>query len=125
MKDSCYIHIDGGHDTDPLDADLTVIRKRVESGMKNAADLIIDECTVNGIRMMAIMFDGLVSNSQVSDFLLRPLSKVPSEENTPARIWRYLNEHRLMSSEQGTVKTYRDLFTKAMSGFAIVLIDGW
>lgn len=110
---------------DKLDCEIAKVRQTIEAGMKNAADLILDEVTVNGIGLLAVMFDGLVSNSQVSDFLLRPLATIPSKINSPEKMWKYLNSNKLMSSEQGTVSDYPSLFTKAMSGFVIVLIDGW
>lgn len=124
MSENCFIDINGEKDDDALDPDLKVAKKRIESGMKGSADLIIDERAINGVGLMVVMFDGLVSNSQVSDFLLRPLMRTPPEIKTSEKLWDYLQQRRLMSSEQGTVVTYRDLYTKAMSGFAVVLIEG-
>ena len=125
MEEKSYIHLTGEQEKEKLDSSLALVRQKIESGMKNAADLIVDEYTINGISILVVMFDGLVSNTQVSDFLLRPLAQVPQTENSPEKLWNYLNDHRLMSSEQGSITDYRTLFTKAMSGFAILLIDGW
>ena len=59
-----------------LDRSLVLVRERIEKGMRGSADLILDEFQIAGVKGLAFMFDGLVSNSQVSDFLLRPLSRI-------------------------------------------------
>ena len=107
-----------------LDRSLVLVRERIEKGMRGSADLILDEFQIAGVKGLAFMFDGLVSNSQVSDFLLRPLSRIQPSEITPEGLWDILQREFLFSSEQGVVDNYDDLFTRAMSGFVLVLLDG-
>lgn len=107
-----------------LDKDLDAVRNKIEMGMKGSADLILNIYKAGGTRVLVFMFDGLVSNTQVSDFLLRPLAQVPQTVDSPEKLWEYLYSGRMMSSEQGEVSTYEDLFTKAMSGFALVIVEG-
>lgn len=59
-----------------LDRSLVQVRERIEKGMRGSADLILDEFQIAGVKGLAFMFDGLVSNSQVSDFccVLFPVS---------------------------------------------------
>ena len=54
-----------------LDSSIVLLRERIEQGMRGSADLILDEFELAGVKGLAFMFDGLVSNTQVSDFLLR------------------------------------------------------
>lgn len=122
--DSDYKKFDQEPPKEPLDQEIEVVRKKVTAGMKNSADLILDDYSVNGVKLLLIMFDGLVSNQQVSDFLLRTLEDIPKGENSPEKLWKYLSQRRLMSSEAKTVTDYRTLFSLAMSGFAVVVIDG-
>ena len=107
-----------------LDRSLVLVRERIEKGMRGSADLILDEFQIAGVKGLAFMVDGLVSNSQVSDFLLRPLSRIQPSEITPEGLWDILQREFLFSSEQGVVDNYDDLFTRAMSGFVLVLLDG-
>ena len=106
-----------------LDRSLVLVRERIEKGMRGSADLILDEFQIAGVKGLAFMFDGLVSNSQVSDFLLRPLSRIQPLEITPEGLWDILQREFLFSSEQGVVDNYDDLFTRAMSGFVLVLLS--
>ena len=107
-----------------LDSSIVLLREHIEQGMRGSADLILDEFEICGVKGLAFMFDGLVSNTQVSDFLLRPLNRMEPTAATPEKLWEYLRSQFLFSSEQGIVETYEDLFTKAMSGFALVMLDG-
>ena len=107
-----------------LDSSIVLLRERIEQGMRGSADLILDEFELAGVKGLAFMFDGLVSNTQVSDFLLRPINRMAPPEADPEKLWEYLRSQFLFSSEQGIVETYEDLFTKAMSGFAMVMLDG-
>ncbi len=105
-----------------LDSSIVLLRERIEQGMRGSADLILDEFELAGVKGLAFMFDGLVSNTQVSDFLLRPINRMAPPEADPEKLWEYLRSQFLFSSEQGIVETYEDLFTKAMSGFAMVML---
>ena len=87
-----------------LDRSLVLVRERIEKGMRGSADLILDEFQIAGVKGLAFMFDGLVSNSQVSDFLLRPLSRIQPSEITPEGLLDILQREFLFSSEQGVVE---------------------
>ena len=50
--------------------------------MRGSADLILDEFELAGVKGLAFMFDGLVSNTQVSDFLLRPINRMARRRPT-------------------------------------------
>lgn len=65
-----------------LDSSIVLLRERIEQGMRGSADLILDEFELAGVKGLAFMFDGLVSNTQVSDFLLRPINRMAPPEAT-------------------------------------------
>lgn len=67
-----------------LDRSLVLVRERIEKGMRGSADLILDEFQIAGVKGLAFMFDGLVSNSQVSDFCCAPFP-VSSPRRSPPR----------------------------------------
>ena len=66
-----------------LDSSIVLLRERIEQGMRGSADLILDEFELAGVKGLAFMFDGLVSNTQVSDFLLRPINRMAPPEADP------------------------------------------
>ena len=70
-----------------LDSSIVLLRERIEQGMRGAADLILDEFELAGVKGLAFMFDGLVSNTQVSDFLLRPINRMAPPEADPEKLW--------------------------------------
>ena len=103
-----------------LDSSIVLLRERIEQGMRGSADLILDEFELAGVKGLAFMFDGLVSNTQVSDFLLRPINRMAPPEADPEKLWEYLRSQFLFSSEQGIVETYEDLDERLCHGDA-----GW
>lgn len=46
-----------------LDSSIVLLRERIEQGMRGSADLILDEFELAGVKGLAFMFDGLVSNT--------------------------------------------------------------
>ena len=66
-----------------LDSSIVLLRERIEEGMRGSADLILEEFKLGSVKGLVFMFDGLVSNSQVSDFLLRPLNRLEPAGDTP------------------------------------------
>ena len=69
-----------------LDSSIVLLRERIEQGMRGSADLILDEFELAGVKGLAFMFDGLVSNTQVSDFLLRPINRMAPPEADPEKL---------------------------------------
>ena len=83
-----------------LDSSIVLLRERIEQGMRGSADLILDEFELAGVKGLAFMFDGLVSNTQVSDFLLRPINRMAPPEADPVTAPR-----SVMSSTGTTTRT--------------------
>lgn len=107
--------------TGVLEEDLVEIRRQVA----NSDDLLVHRHKTGGVEVAAVMFDGLVSNTQVSDFLLRPLTRIPDDLNTGRKVYDYLSGGGvIMAGEQKEVRAMGELMTMAMSGFAVVLVEG-
>jgi len=55
------------------------------------------------VQVAVVMFDGLVSNTQVSDFLLRPITRVPHQADTGRKVYDYLSGGGvIMAGEQSS-----------------------
>ena len=104
-----------------LEADLIEIRRQ----LANSDDLLIHRHRAGRVELAVMMFDGLVSNTQVSDFLLRPVTRIPPEMDTGEKVYRYLGGGGvIMAGEQKEVRTFGELMAITMSGFAVVLVEG-
>ena len=104
-----------------LEEDLLEIRRQ----LGNSDDLLIHRHKTGKTEVAVVMFDGLVSNTQVSDFLLRPITRIPQDVDTGPKIYRYLGGGGvLMAGEQKEVRTFGELMIITMSGFAVVLVEG-
>ena len=104
-----------------LEEDLLELRRQ----LGNSDDLVIHRMTHRGVGLAAVMFDGLVANAMVSDFLFRPLADLPPELADGERLYRYLSGGGvLLAGESKEVCTFGELLSIAMSGFAVVLVEG-
>ena len=104
-----------------LEDNLVEIRRQ----LGNSDDLLIHRHRAGQVEVAVVMFDGLVSNVQVSDFLLRPLTRIPPQADTGQRVYDYLGGGGvLMAGEQKEVRTFGELMIITMSGFAVVLVEG-
>ncbi|MEG1686478.1 MAG: spore germination protein [Angelakisella sp.] len=103
-----------------LDNLLVAVRARLH----NSDDLVVQRHHAGSCRLAVIMFEGQVSNQQVTDYLLEPLSQLPPEVNSGEKLLDYLRNGLMPASDQKEARTYGELFTLAMSGFAVVAIDG-
>lgn len=123
-KDSAYRVIAPRVNNGPLAPELTDLLVEIRAMASNSDDLLIHPHTVGNCRMAVIMFEGLVANLQVSDLLLRPLHHLPEDINTSEKLLKYLRSGALLASDQKEVRTYAELLKLAMSGFALVVMDG-
>ena len=104
-----------------LEENVVEIRRQ----LGNTDDLMIHRHTANGVGMAVVMFDGLVANALVSDFLFRPLTRIPAGLDTGPKIHAYLGGGGvIMAGEQKEVRTFGELLSITMSGFVVVLVDG-
>jgi len=97
---------------------------KIKNKLSISADFVLREKKSRGIKIGIAMFDGLISNIQVSDFLFRPLSDIPARADTPSKLSEYLTQELLVSSGFVICNTFEEVYTLLMTGFAVVLIDG-
>ena len=104
-----------------LEENVVEIRRQ----LGNTDDLMIHRHTATGVGMAVVMFDGLVANALVSDFLFRPMTRIPAGLDTGPKIHAYLGGGGvIMAGEQKEVRTFGELLSITMSGFVVVLVDG-
>lgn len=121
---SAYRQVEAKGGDDPLPLCLNDFLVELRSRLHNSDDLVIQRHAVGGVQLAVVMFEGLISNMQVSKFLLRPLTQLPPDIDSPQGVLDYLRNNMMPASDQKEARTYGEVMSFAMSGFAVVVIDG-
>ncbi|HAN44375.1 MAG TPA: spore germination protein [Ruminococcaceae bacterium] len=91
----------------------------------NSADLLIKEVKVNNLDIAIIFCEGMINTETYSDILIEPLMnlnlKVPTKEN----LLKWIRSYSVLTHDQKEFYTFEELYSFMMSGFAVVLIDGF
>ncbi len=106
-----------------INASLNNNLSEIKNTLKNSQDLVIQEFKMNGVNGAIVMFDGLVSNLQVTELLLIPLTDI-NRGKTGNDIFDLLKNEMMNASDKKEVETMEQLYNFSMSGFAVLLIDG-
>ena len=123
-KHSAYREIDPPQQEECIRTNITQFVVDIREKTKNADDLVVRRFQVGAVKLVVIMFEGQISNIQVSDFLLRPLTMIKEEITQSDEMLAYLRTRMLPASDQKEIRTYSEVLTLAMSGFAVVMVDG-
>lgn len=121
---SAYRQVQNSGGDDPIPTCLMDFLVELRSRLHNSDDLVIQQHSAGGVQLAVVMFEGLVSNMQVSRFLLAPLAKTPADVDTPQEVLDYLRHGMMAASDQKEARTYGEVINFAMSGFAVVVVDG-
>ncbi len=124
-EEKTYRVIETGEGEEPISESLTDALVEIRRLQANSDDLIITPKTTDGgVRVAMVMYDGMVSNQQVSDFLMPNVVKTPAGLTAPEEVYAYLQQGVIMASEVKEARTYVELLIMCMSGFSAVLVDG-
>ena len=90
------------------------------------SDLLENPITVNGVNFNLICFEGMISTSTITELVLHPIMDIESrtDSSDPNELMDFVKNRMLMTIDRGFSEDYGDLLRRAMSGFAILLIDG-
>lgn len=106
--------------------------KSLEKNLENirritgkSSDLLENPITINGVKCNLICYEGMISTSTITELILHPLMDIDiGQNNAPEALLSHVKNHMLMTIDRGFSEDYGDLLRRAMSGFAILLIDG-
>lgn len=119
---SAYRVVTTGGGDDLLPPKIADFLVELRARLHNCDDLVIQRHTAGGVSLAVVMFEGQISNLQVTDFLLRPLAAMPPPANG-AEVMDFLRK-KMSASDQKEARTYGEVMTYAMSGFAVVVVEG-
>lgn len=90
-----------------------------------SSDLTIRECKVAGVDAAVITIEGMINKQVFATSVLNPILQGAYPDNEPENIFCFLRDELLSTSEQVQVTSFDEAFSLAMSGFALVAIDGY
>ncbi len=103
-----------------LDANIENMR-RIVGG---SSDLLVNPIIVGGVRTAVLCFEGMVSNFNTSQAVIRPIMEIPLENCTSEELFLHVKEKMILSIDTGEEKMYGNVIRRIMSGFAVLFIDG-
>ena len=106
--------------TSNVSENITVLREKVEK----TADFMVRDIYIGNIRVSFVMFEGMVSLSVLANLIIRPLLNGIDDSATSEEIADFIINKSLMAADMKEVKTFDEVIKMAVSGFAVVLIDG-
>ncbi len=107
-----------------LSTDITQLIIDIRQMTNSPDDLVLRPFRIGSVDINVVMFEGQVSNLQVSDLLLRKLSSITQNVQTAEELIQLMRQEMLPATDQKEIRTYAELFNLAMSGFAVLTIDG-
>lgn len=109
-------------------------KKKIKSNLKESisyikeitggsSDVLINEFITGGISCCLLCCEGMMSSQTAAEMVLSPITFIP-EQQTSQKLFTYIQQHMLMSSDRPTAENYGDLMRLLHSGFAVLLADG-
>lgn len=104
-----------------LTDNLVTLRQKFE----NSSDLNVREISLGGVRVAVIVIEGMVNLQVMGSLVLDPVLEHHFDNTaTPESIYHFLEEETVNAVDLKDFYTFDEFFRFAMSGFAVVLIDG-
>lgn len=108
----------------PLSADLQQTLDLLRQAFSVSSDLVIREITVAGYAAAVVSIEGMIDRHMMTDAVLLPLSRMPSDYPTPDAAMHDVRTTVLGFVDMLEADTLERLSELLVSGFAAVLIDG-
>ncbi len=106
-----------------LCSDLTKNCTNIRALINNSTDLIIKYAEINGIRAAIVTVEGMIDKMKLADLIYRPLINNVPDCCTPKETLDKISL-MLIAEEQKQFYSCDEALHSAMSGFAVILIDG-
>ncbi len=96
----------------------------IQTIAEGSSDLLVNQFRLSGLPAALLCCEGMLSTSTITELILRPITKVQMEQPTAAKLFDYIQNHQLYSTDRAEAKTYGDLFRFLNSGFAVLILEG-
>lgn len=98
---------------------------KFKADFTDCSDFLIREIETSNVKMFVAIMDGLIDSLQLSQMVVSPLLDMKIDENEKGDLTQIIKSSVLYSVELKDAKTYNDCYYYLMSGFAVIVIDGY
>lgn len=114
------------NDPVPLKSSLLENMIALRSQSQDSADFLVREITVANIPINFLMTEGMVNLQTMSEMLIEPLLNENFELNTTKEdILSFIHSKSILAADMTEVYNCEEVFKFTMSGFVVILIDGF
>ncbi len=106
-----------------LHTDLANNIEIIQSSFDNSCDLTIHEICLNGMKGAVISIDNMINKDILAQAILKPLYAYPFS-GTPEGCLRDMQTKVIYTDDVSTIGTFEELYSRILSGFAVVALDG-
>lgn len=92
---------------------------------KDSSDFLLKELQSENGKMFLACMDGLVDSLSLSQMIVKPVLEVNVKCDSPKEYFDLLQTQIVHCPEQNEVETFEDAYYYLMSGFAVVVIEGY
>lgn len=107
-----------------LSKDLNINLMELRAQTDHSTDLIDHRIKANGMDAVLLLYDGMVNQQLLAEFLAEPLLTVRLPRPGAEALLQWLSERTVLAADQKPCNTLDDVLTFAMSGFVVILVDG-
>ena len=107
----------------PLDVSMAKNLEYIKNRFENSADLTIHEMKLSGIDTAVITIEGMVNKDILALGVIKPLFEYKFS-GTPDECFNAIKSEILYTAELVDIETYEMAETFAMSGFAVLAVNG-
>lgn len=91
---------------------------------QGSSDLLVNEFQLSGLPAALLCCEGMLSTSMITELILVPITKIQLEAPTADKLFDFIQNHQLYSTDRAEAKTYGELFRFLNSGFAVLILEG-
>lgn len=92
---------------------------------KDSSDFLLKELEVDNKRIFIACMDGLIDSMALSQMVVEPILSVHLEFDSPREQFDLLQKKAIHCAEQNVAETFEDAYYFLMSGFAILVVEGY
>lgn len=92
---------------------------------KDSSDFLLKELEVDNSKIFIACMDGLVNSLALSQMIVEPILSVHLDYSSPREHFELLQKKAIHCAEQNVAETFEDAYYFLMSGFAVMMVEGY
>lgn len=92
---------------------------------RDSSDFLLKELEVNNSKIFIACMDGLIDSMALSQMIVEPILSVKLNCSCPREYFDLLQKKVVHCAEQNVAETFEDAYYFLMSGFAVLVVEGY